>query len=220
MSLFSFRLLLLAHMTASARASDPSFCWRVDSEREADRLVRSVSLLSAISPGRTDDGVMSPSVLHNNRRPPPTKPHHAPLPRRDIGDCSGLLQLSHAPSVQATASPSFARSRSQDESSGGQCSSSILLNWRERLPFVVPVKHPELMSYDPTMYHSQVRKQVRDSGLRAVHMPAADLLSTTDVLNLNVERGVLGMSLRKHSEDFRMMRVDTYPGLVPFTRAH
>jgi hypothetical protein len=207
-------------MSDSCVGFEPSFCRRVVNEREADRLVRSVSLLSAISAGHDTAASPSSSVLHSRQRP-----KRAPLDNTAITttdgsanmSTSGLLQLTHAPSVQASGS-SFRRNSTP--SAGGDGSANILLDWRTRLPFVVPVQHPELMSYDPTMCHSVVRRLVRDNGLRAVCMPAVDVMSHSDTLDLNVERGVLGMSLRKHSEAFRMTRVDTFPGFVPSSRQY
>ena len=218
----------------SASVAEPSFCRRVVSEREADRLVRSVSLLSAISSGGNHDSSpaagLSSVMLHTHY----SRHGKSRTPRHDESGGSGgpptttsnnerrssptgLLRLSHAPSVQASsqgASPPARRGTSGGIMVVPSLKQEILLSWRQRLPFVVPSQHPELMSYDPTMCHSAVRRLVRDSGLRAIYVPAVDALSHTDTLNLNVEKGVLGMSLRKHSEAFRMSRIDTYPGLV------
>lgn len=86
--------------------------------------------------------------------------------------------------------------------------------WREIVPFDCPITHPEIMSYDPNNYHSVVAKQTRDIGMRVINL---SLLRkgqrSVESIDLNVERGVKGMSLRKHSTQYRMERLSTYPGI-------
>jgi hypothetical protein len=46
--------------------------------------------------------------------------------------------------------------------------------WRELVPFSCPVAHPELMSYDPSGYHSLVANQTRDIGMRMIDLEAGN----------------------------------------------
>lgn len=82
------------------------------------------------------------------------------------------------------------------------------------LPFAMPVRFPELMSYDPTLVHSQVTKTVRDKG---IHVSGTAQSSSYEedggCLSLAVDRGLLGMSLRRHSLATRMAHHSSYPGV-------
>jgi hypothetical protein len=84
--------------------------------------------------------------------------------------------------------------------------------WRELVPFSCPVTHPELMSYDPSGYHSAVARQTRDIGMRMVDLEAGRRHRSLEGLDLNAERGVTGLSLEKHVKAYRMTQVGTYPG--------
>jgi hypothetical protein len=85
--------------------------------------------------------------------------------------------------------------------------------WRELVPFSCPVTHPELMSYDPSGYHSLVAKQTRDIGMRMIDLEAGNRHRSLEGLDLNAERGVLGLSLQKHVTALRMRHLSTYPGI-------
>lgn len=87
--------------------------------------------------------------------------------------------------------------------------------WRDLVPFHCPILHPEIMSYDPAGYHSIVAKQTRDIGMRIVDSEACFRHRALEGLDLNMERGVTGLSLRKHVAVFRMQQLSTYPGVVP-----
>lgn len=87
--------------------------------------------------------------------------------------------------------------------------------WRELVPFACPVRHPEIMSYDANSYHSIVAKQCRDIGMRVIDLTAgARNHRSLEGLDLNAERGVTALSLRKHSQAYRMQQMATYPGLA------
>lgn len=86
--------------------------------------------------------------------------------------------------------------------------------WRELVPFSCPVTHPELMSYDPSGYHSAVAKQTRDIGMRMIDLEAGRRHRSLEGLDLNAERGVTGLSLDKHVKAYRMTQVGTYPGIT------
>jgi len=87
----------------------------------------------------------------------------------------------------------------------------ILTNWRNRLPFVVPITQPGLDSCDSMFHHSVVLRSARDGGVRVVSLRPRPQAET---IPLDIERGILGMSLRKHTIDFLMSAVDTYPGIA------
>lgn len=86
--------------------------------------------------------------------------------------------------------------------------------WRELVPFSCPVNHPELMSYDPAGYHSAVAKQTRDIGMRMIDLQAGQRHRSLEGLDLNVERGVTGLSLNKHVTAHRMQQLNSYPGIT------
>lgn len=91
--------------------------------------------------------------------------------------------------------------------------------WRQLVPFECPVRFPELMSYDATCYHSTVARQCRDSGMRLLDLKKAAAAAgkpfgPLEGLDLNAERGVTGLSLRKHSVAYRMQDASTYPGIA------
>jgi hypothetical protein len=82
--------------------------------------------------------------------------------------------------------------------------------WRECVGFAVPVLYPELNSYDPDVVHSAVLRMTRDSGVQFVSCNS----DQTPAVCRNVEHGVVGVSLQKHSEAFLRSTVDTFPGFV------
>jgi hypothetical protein len=115
--------------------------------------------------------------------------------------------------------------------------------WRERVPFCIP-HDPSVLEYEPLLTHSAVTRTTHDKGVtiaRAVPawtalidgasrnetfaqlgLPAARCPEDEAshhaqrlVISRDVERGVRGASLRKHSHAFLASRVDTYPGITP-----
>ena len=89
-------------------------------------------------------------------------------------------------------------------------------SFRIPVPFAMPVRYPELMSNDPTLVHSQVMRQTVDKGIRVDGGGSSGTLGgSEDVLHMGIDRGLLGMSLKRHSLATRMSHHSTYPGIGP-----
>lgn len=80
--------------------------------------------------------------------------------------------------------------------------------WRDLVSFPVPVRVPELMCHDPQWMHSATLRLTCDRGVRYVHPIEAE-----ETLGLHLDRGVIGVSLAKHSRAFLQSRASTYPGI-------
>jgi hypothetical protein len=110
----------------------------------------------------------------------------------------GLLDLKHAPPPKAAhrrPGPVLER-----------------LRWRDRIPFSVP-SNPQFMSADPSLVHSQTLRVTMDKGVQ--YVPDVEYYKpyAMDRLSLANERGITGLSLRKHSIAFKQSQPGTYPGV-------
>ena len=78
------------------------------------------------------------------------------------------------------------------------------------LNFAIPMSHPDIVCLEPNLIHSAVLHYTQDTGMRHIHLPVEETQSTW---HAGLERGVLGLSLSKHSAAFLMSSSATYPGV-------
>jgi hypothetical protein len=123
----------------------------------------------------------------------------------DRSNADGRLHLKLAPGSDAITATSSNR-KGLDQPPIGSISW-----WRTAAPFPCPARYPELLCNDPQFYHSITTRTCADRGMRFIAEAANPL---TDVVSLDAERGVKGMSLRKHSRAYLMSDPRTYPGIV------
>ncbi len=86
--------------------------------------------------------------------------------------------------------------------------------WRQRVPFHVPYL-PEMMDCDPCLVHCTTDRTTVDAGVQFVDLKFDQFEPNGYYSLCGIERGVCGMSLRKHSNTFRMLSIDSYRGLRP-----